>query len=145
MRKLIHCLAAVLALGLLVFANAKDLVPVDTTAPVIPSIKEVQKGDIGIVRFFGSVAIFYTTERPATTFLFATVIEGDSAEKSVEQPYWSVSQDTIMATLFIPDSTIHKGAHVQTYIASRWMDKSVTIYETTGGLVDITDLIAGAK
>jgi len=145
MRKFTHFLAVTFALGLLVLANAKDLAPVDTTAPVIPSIREIQKSNIGIARFFGEVAIFYTTDRPATTFLFATVTEGDSVHKVIEQPYWSVSQDTMMATLFIPDSTLTRASLVQTYIASRWTDRSVTIYETTEGLVDITDLVTGAK
>ncbi len=136
---------AALLLGLLVLAEAKDLAPIDTTAPAIPSIREMERSDIGIARFFGTVAIFYTTDQPATTFLFATITESDSVHKSIEQPYWSVSRDTIMATLFIPDSSLSKAVQVQTYIASRWADKSVTIYETTGGLVDITDLVASAK
>jgi|GEM_PF-3589156 len=143
--KIFRYLAFALVLEFSALAGAKDLVPVDTTAPKIPTITEVQKSDIGIARFFGSVAIFYTTDQPATTFLFVAVTDSDSGRKSIEQPYWSVSRDTMMATLFIPDSTIDKAVKVQTYIASRWADKSVTIYETTRELVDITDLVAGAK
>ncbi|HOT98907.1 MAG TPA: hypothetical protein PKZ83_17425 [bacterium] len=138
-------IAAALLVGLLVLAEAKDLVPIDTTAPGILSIREMERSDIGIARFFGTVAIFYTSDQPATTFLFAAVTESDSVHESIEQSYWSVSRDTMMATLFIPDSILSKASKVQTYIASRWADKSVTIYETTMGLVDITDLIAVAK
>ena len=143
--KIYRFLEIALVLGLVALAGAKDFAPVDTAAPVIPSIKEVQKSEIGIARFFGSLAIFFTTEQPATTFLFATVTRSDSAHKSIEQPYWSVSQDTVMATLFIPDCSIQVAERVQAYIASHWQDRSVAVYETTRGLVDITALVAGAK